>query len=187
MNTDSRLDIAEVVLESVFKHVIVPASVFGVSAPGMVTGAMQRQHPHRFRQVLPVSCNHASFSRSEVLGGIEAESYGIAPGGKGCRSGSDRPAFIESPDRVCGVFDDVDASLTSKCPNRIHLARQSREMHRQNRARATRDTLLHIDRIDVAIEPDIGKHWGRPDVENGVHCRAESYWRRNHFVAGTDL
>lgn len=39
-DTDGRLDIAEVVLESVGEHVIVPIAVFSVTVPCVVAGAM---------------------------------------------------------------------------------------------------------------------------------------------------
>src|SRR5262249_13132535 len=106
MDSEGCLDIAQVVLKSVGQHVIAPVSAVGVAVPGVMTDAMQREHPHGLGQGRPMGGDHASFTRREVFRGIETERYCIA-GGRGFRT--DRPTLITCYGRVRSVVEHMTA------------------------------------------------------------------------------
>ncbi len=51
VDAERRLNVAQVVLEAVRQHVVVPGSAFGVAVPRFVADTVQREHPHGLRQL----------------------------------------------------------------------------------------------------------------------------------------
>src|SRR5690242_6473551 len=107
VDADGGLNIAQVVFETMRNYLVIPVSISGVAVPGVVTGAVQTQRAHDLCERWPVGGDHASFTGSHVLGGVEAERHCVA-GMLVAGARADRPAFILGPGCVCRVFDYVN-------------------------------------------------------------------------------
>ena len=187
MSSDRGLKVAEVVFEPVSEHFVVPVTVFCVAFPGVMTGAVQGKHARSFCKTGPMSGKHASLAGGKVLGGVEAERDCVAGRNATCRTGADGASFIAGSSRVGGVFDHMKAMLLCESPDRIHVARQPAQVHRQDRPRPTRDALFNLLHTDVTVGSDIGKHRSGSDVQNRMYGRAKRHGARDHFLARSDL
>src|ERR1700731_2321967 len=74
MNANSGLNVAEVVLEPVVHHFVIPIAFFVITIPSILTDPMEGEHPHAVQQSLIRSSNHPTFAGRQILGGIEAKS-----------------------------------------------------------------------------------------------------------------
>src|ERR1700730_4780418 len=77
MNAYSGLNVAEIVLEPVVHHFVIPIAVFVITIPGVLTDSMEREHPHAVEQRFVRSGDHPTFAGRQILGCIEAKSNGV--------------------------------------------------------------------------------------------------------------
>ena len=78
MDSDRRLDVAQVVLEPAGDDVVAPAAPLRIAVPGVLADAVEAQQPHPPRQGRIVSRHHSAFARRQVLCRVEAVDDGIA-------------------------------------------------------------------------------------------------------------
>src|SRR5262249_43457255 len=131
--------------------------------------------------------NHSTFTSREILGGIEAERHSVARSIPIFVGSSDRAAFKARARGMGSIFDDVNIPAPGQFPDRVHLARQSTEMHRYDGACPASNALLDSMRRDVAVGPDIGEYGLSADMEDCVHGSAKRQRARDDLVAGTNI
>src|SRR5579864_1018905 len=73
MNSQSRLDVAEVVFESRLVHFVIPAAVLTVAVPGILADAVQSEHLDALGEGCVIDGHHAAFAGGEILGRIKTE------------------------------------------------------------------------------------------------------------------
>src|SRR5947209_119223 len=100
---------------------------------------MEAEISYRRSHFLVVRYDHATFTRREILGCVEAENRGVAMGSGRGVSVSDERAAILSACRMSAVFNHEQAVLARQIPNIVHLARQTVQMDGDDRPSAFRD------------------------------------------------
>src|SRR6185437_7097356 len=96
--------------------------------PSVLAHAVQRQHFRARNARLVATRDHAAFTGHDVLGGVEAETPEVAE-----RAGL--ASVVSGLDGVRAILDHFEVVLARNLDDRVHLARSSREMHRQDRSR----------------------------------------------------
>src|ERR1019366_2002022 len=75
MDSDGSLNVSEVVLETVFKHLIVPTALFSIPIPSVFANSVQGKYFDAPGQGITVSNPRAAFPSGQILGGIKTESH----------------------------------------------------------------------------------------------------------------
>ena len=130
---DGRLQIAEIVFETCFLHVVIRRFAGLVALPGVASNSMQPHHAHALGSNAVASSDHPAFAGGESLGRVKAEAGEFA-------DGADVPRFINRRKRVRRIFDHVQIVAARNLANRIHIAGLPAEMHRNHRASFWRDS-----------------------------------------------
>ena len=132
VDAERRLEIGEVVLEARHDRLVADRRAPGVARGGVAVDAVEAQPPHALGDLRIGRRHHAALGGGEVLGRVEAEAGRVRPG-------ADPPAAVLGARSVCGVLDHDQAVALRERREPVEIARLSREVDRQDRARARRD------------------------------------------------
>ena len=93
--------------------------------------------------------------------------------------------FVVRANRLRIVFDHTQIVRSRKIQNRIHVARKSVKMNRNNRASPRRYAAREIGRIEiVGVGANVGKDWFGAKRADGAAGGDKRERRDQHFVAG---
>src|SRR5579862_1765792 len=135
--THCRLNIAHVVLESRFEHVVVPTTIRTIALPRVPTDTMEPHEPHSISGARIFCRDHSTFPGRKSLRRIETEtgelaelphSFPVKLRGKG----------------VSRILNYPQVMHPRQCMDLIHIARLPTEMHREDRFRLRRDSSCRV-------------------------------------------
>ena len=95
--------------------------------------------------------------------------------------------MVMRSDGMRRVLNHEQPVAAREFPDRVHVTRQSPQVHGHDRSCPRRDPVRDRLRIDVAVGPDVGEHRRGADVEDGVDRRTEGEWGRDYLVAQADV
>ena len=142
MDTDRRLEVHHVVLESAFDDAVMLVSLIAEALPCILAHPMKRQDLDAGRILLFAGEDHPSLSGDDVLRDIKAEAPEIAEG-----AGFFPPVFRF--DGMGAVFDQFQSVPFRQVAQRVHFTRTPRKMNRKDCAGSRSDRGIHSRRIDV--------------------------------------
>ena len=181
MDADRSLEIHHVVLEARLDDFVMLEAFVGEALPGIRRKAVEGKTLDPGCIGLRGGRDHSALARDDVLGRVEAEGGEVA----------ERPGMAiadERLDRVRAILDHRQPALAREGDDVDDVARSSREVHRNHRARAIRRTALdllgrHAHRLPV----DVREHRNRTRVDDRVCGRRERHCRHDHLVARTEV
>src|SRR5215472_13684151 len=177
MDTEGRLQIGHVVLESNTNGAIALVSTALKALPGVGVQAMQRQCSYLLGVLLTPGHHHAALARGHVLGGVETKATKVA-------DRADTPTVILSVDGVGTVFNDTKVVASGNRGQRIHVARSSRKMNGNQSAGLGRYPAGNIARIEVHGECiDIGGYGQAAGVDNRIDRAAKGQRRSDDLIS----
>ncbi len=148
----------------------------------MLAEPVQAVHGNPIGQLIVIGGDHATFTRGEILVGIETET-GQRTGGA-----ADHSALVTRTGSMRGIFDDDQTVLLGNRFDAIHIARQAAKVHGDDGLRARRDDFLNVGRIDIERDRiDVGKHGPGADMHDHIGGGRKRQRRRDHFVARADV
>jgi hypothetical protein len=105
----------------------------------------------------------------------------------GAGQGADLAPAVGGREAVRGVFDHREAVTARNVEDRIHLAREPRDVDRNDRARAGRDLRFDERGVDVAGDRvDVHEHGSGSAVADRFHGGDERVGGRDDLVAGSN-
>jgi hypothetical protein len=176
---ECRLEVSEICLEPGFRYVIAPGTALPIAAPGVPLDAVQTQplDPVSDRGVL--GRDHAAFTGSDVLSGIERKSGRI-------RDRSNRPFAHGRTKRVSGILNDCNAAGSPHFRDLFYLARMAAVVHGDDCLGPGADEFLYLGRVDLhGDRVDVGEDGCRPGMLDYVRACAERQRGGDHLVACT--
>src|SRR5450631_3412783 len=121
-----------------------------------------------------------AFAGSDLLVGVKREDAGVA-------HGTNPTAAVLCPDGLAGILNHQQPVPLGDFENGRHLRRNSERMDGKNSPRPGRDRFFDPLWVDVqSARINVGKHWGRTFIANGVGGGDESERGNDHLVALSD-
>ena len=127
-DTQGRLQIGHAIIEAKVDLLVVPGPIHFMRHQMRFTGdTVAAQKPHFLGQLRVIGNRHATLSRRDDLDRMEAEYRDVA-----VAAPTDVVTLVFPPNRVRGIFNDLESILMAQRANRTHVARLPREMHRHH-------------------------------------------------------